>query len=75
MSRLRRYKPNLCLYLFGLGKFWFTYCLIPTILVFAQIFNPTAELAIPKETSANEVNPRIETQLLTAETKTRKYSK
>ena len=37
----------------------------------AQIFNPTAELVIPTETPTNEANAEIETQPLTAETKTR----
>ena len=47
--------------------------LVPEIM--AQIFNPTAELAIPTETPTNEVNSEIETQPLTAETKTKKKKK
>ena len=45
------------------------YYLIPTVI--AQIFNPTAELAIPTGTSTNEANAEIETQPLTAEIKTK----
>ena len=35
----------------------------------AQIFIPTAELAIPTETQTNEANAEIETQPVTIETK------
>ena len=42
--------------------------------VIAQIFNSTAELAIPTGTPANEANPKFETQPLTAKMKTRKSS-
>ena len=35
----------------------------------AQIFIPTAELAIPIQTQAHEKNSEIETQLITVETK------
>ena len=35
----------------------------------AQIFNPTAELAVPTGTPTNEVNAKIEAQTLTVETK------
>ena len=38
--------------------------------VIAQIFNPTAELAIPTGTLTNEANAEIETLPLTAEMKT-----
>ena len=38
----------------------------------AQIFNPTAELAITTGTSTNEANAEIETRPLTVKTKTRK---
>ena len=40
----------------------------------AQIFIPTAELAIPTGISIYETNEEIEIQLLTAEMKIRKYS-
>ena len=39
------------------------------LAVTAQIFNPTAELAIPTGTPTNEVNAKIEAQTLTVETK------
>ena len=45
------------------------------LAVVAQIFNPTAELAIPTRTRTNETNPEIQTHPMTAETKTRKCSK
>ena len=45
------------------------------LAVNAQIFNPTAELAIPTGTPTNEANAAIETQQLTAEMKIRKCSK
>ena len=44
-------------------------------IVNAQIFNPTADLAIPTLKPTNEVNAETETPPLTAETKTRKSSK
>ena len=47
--------------------------LMPAII--AQVFNATAELAIPTGTPTNEANPEIETQPLTAEKKTRKCTK
>ena len=40
-----------------------------------QIYCPTAELAMLTGTPTNEANQKIETQLLTAETKDRKCSK
>ena len=40
--------------------------------VIAQIFSPTAKLAIPTGIPANEANTEIETQPLMAEIKTRK---
>ena len=43
--------------------------------VIAQTFIHTDELVITKETPNNEANAEIETQPLTAETKTRKCSK
>ena len=43
--------------------------------VIAQTFNSTAELAILLVTPTNEVNAELETEPLTAETKTRKCSK
>ena len=49
-----------------------SYFLIP--IVIAQILNPIAEPVIPTRTPINETNSEIETQLLTAETKTRKCS-
>ena len=49
------------------------YFFIPAVI--AHIFNPTAELAIPTGTPANEANAVIETQPLTAEATTRKCSK
>ena len=49
------------------------YFLISGMIV--QIFTPTTELAIPTEAPSNEANAKIETQLLTAETKTRNCSK
>ena len=49
------------------------YFLIPAFD--AQIFNPSAELAIPTETPTNERDAETETQPLTVETKTRKYSR
>ena len=45
------------------------------LAVTAQVFNPTAELTIPKGTPTNEANTGIKTQTQTTETKTRKYSK
>ena len=48
------------------------YLLIPAVI--AQIYNPTAELAIPSATPTKEVNAQIKTQPLTAETKTRKFN-
>ena len=45
-----------------------TYILIPAVIT--QIFNPTAELTIPKEISTKESKVETETQLLTVETKT-----
>ena len=48
------------------------YFLIPVVT--AQIFIPTVELAIPTGTTANEANAEIETQPLTAEIITRKFS-
>ena len=39
-----------------------------------QIFNPTAELAIPTRIQSNEVNAKIETQILRREMETRKFS-
>ena len=42
--------------------------------VTAQLFIPTAELAIPIGISIYEANEEIEIQLLTAEMKIRKYS-
>ena len=47
--------------------------LIPAVT--AQIVDPSAELAIPTETTINEANVEMETRALTAETKTRKFSK
>ena len=44
-------------------------------VVIAQTFIHTEELIITKETPNNEANAEIETQPLTAETKTRKCSK
>ena len=41
----------------------------------AQIFNSTAELAIPTGTSINEANAEIEIDPLTVEIKTRKCPK
>ena len=49
------------------------YFLIPAVL--AQIFIPTTGLAIPTEVPTKKVNAEIETQPLTAETKTRTCSK
>ena len=49
------------------------YFLIPAVT--AQIFNPTAELAVPTGTPTNEPNAEIKTQPLTEEAKTRKCSK
>ena len=46
---------------------------IPAVI--PQIFNPTAELASPTRTETNEQNVEIETEPLTAKTKTRKFSK
>ena len=46
------------------------YRLIPAMIT--QIFDPTAECAIPTETLTNEANAEIETHPLTANTKTRK---
>ena len=43
--------------------------------VIAQIFSPTAKLAIPTGIPANEANTEIETQPLMAEIKTRKCLK
>ena len=40
-----------------------------------QTHNPTADLAMLTGTPTNEANEKIETQLLTAETKDRKCSK
>ena len=51
----------------------YLYFLIPAVI--AHIFNPTAELAILIGTPTNEANADIDTQPLTAETKTRKCSK
>ena len=48
------------------------YFLIPALI--AQIFIPLAELAMPIWVSTNEGNLDIETQPLTAETKTREIS-
>ena len=45
------------------------YYLIPAVI--AQIFNPTAELAIPTGTPTNEANPETESQTLTGERKIR----
>ena len=45
------------------------------VAVNVQIYNPTAELAMLTGTPTNEANEKIETQLLTAETKDRKCSK
>ena len=41
----------------------------------AQNFNPTVKLAISTETPTNEANAETETHPMTAETKTRKFSK
>ena len=41
----------------------------------AQIFNPTARLAIPIGAPTNEANAEIQTQPMTAKTKTRKCCK
>ena len=49
------------------------YFLIPAVI--AQIFVPTTELPTPAGTPTNEGNAKIETQRLTAETKTRTCSK
>ena len=49
------------------------YVLTPAVI--AQIFNPTEKLEIPTGTPTNEVNAKIEAQLLTAETRTRKRPK
>ena len=43
------------------------YFLIPAVI--AQIFIPTAELAIPTGTQTNEANPEIQTQLVIVEAK------
>ena len=40
----------------------------------AQIFNPIAELVIPKGTPIKESKAEIETKVTTAETKTSKFS-
>ena len=45
-----------------------TYILIPAVIT--QIFNPTAELTIPKGIPTKESKIETETQLLTIETKT-----
>ena len=46
------------------------YFLIPEVI--AQIFTPTAELAIYTRKPSDEANVEIETQTLTTETKKRK---
>ena len=40
-----------------------------------QIFNPTAELAIPRGTPINEANAEFERHVLAVEMKMGKYSK
>ena len=45
------------------------------LAVIAQILIPTAEITISRETSTNEGNAEIETQLLTAETIIKKILK
>ena len=47
------------------------YFLIPGM--FAQMFNPTAELVIQTEIQINEVNTEIETQSVTAEARINRY--
>ena len=47
------------------------YFLIPAVI--AQILIPTAKLVIPTGTPADEENPEIEAQPLTAEMKRKKY--
>ena len=49
------------------------YFLILTVIL--QIFNLTAELTTSAGTTTNEENVEIETQPVTAEIKTRKFSK
>ena len=49
------------------------YFLIPAETI--QIFNPTAEVTVPTGAAINEAKAEVETQLLTAETKTKKCSK
>ena len=57
----------------------FSLCIIDLyfliLVIIAQFFNPTVEFAIPREAPTNEANAEIETQSLTAKTKTRKCSK
>ena len=40
----------------------------------AQIFNPTAELLMPRKRQTNDANAEIETQPATVEAKISKYS-
>ena len=49
----------------------FSYSLLAPAVI-AQIFNTTEELKILIETLTNEANAEIETELMTAEMKTRK---
>ena len=46
------------------------YFVIPEVI--AQIFNPTAELVMPKGIPTNEANSEIKTHQVTAEVKIRK---
>ena len=63
----------------NLFEIWFIlliielYFLILTVIL--QIFNLTAELTTSAGTPTNEENVEIETQPVTAEIKTRKFSK
>ena len=49
------------------------YVLIPAVN--EKTFNPTEEIVIPTGTPTNKANAETETQLLTAETKSRKREK
>ena len=62
---------SLCFFLFFLINV--LYLLIAA--VFSQIFHPIVGLTKPTVTPTNETNAEIEMQPLTAETKTRKFSK